>query len=442
MENLANYNEEWIGSFLANREYLTKRSVLKNMSNYVRKDGAYLVKMVPIPLIIEEQVFNGLARAADLIVSAQTKILSKLCNENEREQLLEMFELAPEFINFIDWKELLENKNMIARFDIIPSARGYHFCEFNFGSPIGGCEEGFCHTQYIDQLDLPNNHPKPIPRFEMAEFLGSLIEQRNIENIVLFTMRSHRFIGYFSMEHFKSELEKVFPNLSVTIHDEVSYPKPLLAQDEGRNTLVYRMFVADDVSDNLDFFTSLWQSKATIVNSFESEIRGNKKWLSMFHSSRFRQGLDHEELAAIDQYVPETLSLAENELAPILDAKEEYVFKLENSYAGKGIVFGDQETADDIKTRIHSTGQHNWSAQKRIVSTQLDVPPTIKGEIQPHHTVLGMIIVGNHHMGMNIKLSRSNRIVNVSSGEALTGWAFPMSEQAKQEIIAALPSQG
>jgi len=119
MENLANYNEEWIGSFLANREYLTKRSVLKNMSNYVRKDGAYLVKMVPIPLIIEEQVFNGLARAADLIVSAQTKILSKLCNENEREQLLEMFELAPEFINFIDWKELLENKNMIARFDII-----------------------------------------------------------------------------------------------------------------------------------------------------------------------------------------------------------------------------------------------------------------------------------------------------------------------------------
>ncbi|OCQ21024.1 hypothetical protein A7985_14670 [Pseudoalteromonas luteoviolacea] len=442
MENLASYNEEWIGSFLANKDYITKRSVLKNMSNFVRKDGAHLVKMVPIPLIMQEQVFNGLAQAADLIVEAQTKILSTLCNEFNHEQLLDMFDLAPDFVDFVDWEELIENNNMIARFDIIPSADGYHFCEFNFGSPIGGCEEGFCHTQYIDQLDLPSNHPKPIPRFEMAEFFKPLIEQKNIDNIVLLSMRSHRFIGYFSLEHFRSELEKVFPNLSVTIHDEVSYPKSLLGPGKGLNTLVYRMFVADDVCENLYFFTSLWQSQATVVNSFESEIRGNKKWLSMFHSARFRQCLDEKELAAIDQYIPETLSLAENELTSFLDAKEDYVFKFENSFGGKGIVFGDQETVEDLKKRIYSTGQQNWSAQKRIVSTQLDVPHTIKGEIQSHHTVLGMIIVGNHHMGMNIKLSRSNRIVNVSSGEALTGWAFPMSEQAKKEIIAALPSKG
>jgi hypothetical protein len=327
---------------------------------------------------------------------------------------------------FIDWDTLVDNSNQLARFDILPTNEGYVFCEFNFGSPIGGSEEFDCFVEFAQALNLQLTQGQAGPRREMATMIKQIVIEKQLERVVIFVLSKHRYLGYFSLEMFRQHLQEEL-GISVCIVDETDYPATMLDDQSSAKTLVYRMFVADDIEEHGELFERLWSSNATIVNGFEAEIRMSKCWFSLFHEVQYQSLLTTAQKAAVNQYIPYTFQLDPEDLVDTLANKSEYIFKINNGYSGKGILIGADTSANDISETLKQHPKNCWSAQRLIEFDGLNLPHKLTAKPQLNHVVLGLFLIKDKTVGMNVRASSQSKVVNVSSGQASSGWAFVLS---------------
>ena len=76
-------------------------------------------------------------------------------------------------------------------------------------------------------------------------------------------------------------LKQALPHLDVRMAYENDYPEEWLQPGGGSDLLVYRGFMYADMDDDGQFIKRICESGAKVINTFETEIRSNKRWFAL-----------------------------------------------------------------------------------------------------------------------------------------------------------------
>jgi glutathione synthase/RimK-type ligase-like ATP-grasp enzyme len=435
--NFADFNEDWINRLSACRGKVRERNANGKVRAFLDSYDGHAFHALPIPVVFPREDYDALVDAGRTLLSAQTKIIRHLCDTLGREGVLKLFRVPDGMVPLIDWDELIRGERIVSRFDIVPAEDGYYFCEMNTDSSVGCAEMFDCLQVYADALDWSLADGFHSPNMDKAQLVSKLVTQKGLDRILIFGLHMYEDSGFPSLEMERIYFRAAMPDIAIDIVDEFTYPEALLAPERGAKTLVYRIGVFEDMNCQ-DLYERIVASGATVVNTFESAIRMDKAWFSLFHDAGYHPVLDSHEIATIHRYVPYTFHLAGRELESVLAAKDEYVFKLNHSYGGTGVLLGAEHTVAALRADLLARGIDNWIVQRLIPFRGIDMPNNDSFEPATHNLVAALYLIDGEASGMMIRASCSSKVVNVSQKTAKMVWAVPVNSEDRSRLLDEL----
>jgi hypothetical protein len=436
--NFATYNRPWLDEMRAQKERIVQSGALDRLKSRLLEQHAHKDPLLPVPLICDRAAFDALANAGLLVMSAQTKILRSLLQQQSRSEMLRRFHIPETMEDVVDWDELVAGDHTICRFDVVPSDDGYYFCELNPDSSVGGPEIADFVQVFCDAVGWPLADDMASPQHASVGLMRRVAAARGLKRVVLCDWSVNRGNGHLGFDLLRQHLVRALPELEVHLLYEDQYPAAWLAPAEGARTLVHRGFMYQDMTDGGAFVRRLRESGATVINTFETEIRMNKGWLAMFCDPQYHALLTPAEIEAITTYVPSTVAITPDSLEDLLGRKAELVFKLGVGYGGDGVWIGAEHAADHLRELIQAKGLARWIAQKLITFGGVALPVDARFELIPHNVVLGLYLIDGKASGLLLRASSSSKVVNVQSGAGAYGWAIPMTPAEQARHLATL----
>lgn len=292
-------------------------------------------------------------------------ILKKVMKEFiEKEDYRKLFGFSKELENLILDVPRYENILPIARIDIFLNEKdlSFKFCEFN----ADGCssmnedrELNIALKKTAAYKELEKKYK--IESFELFDswvkaFLQiystyeNKVERPNIA-IVDFLEKG------CSMEEFK-EFQKSFQRAGYQaqvceIRDLKFDGEHLLAADGTVIDAIYRRAVTSDIMEHLDevedFMDAVKNHKVCLIGSFCTQIIHNKILFHLLHTERTHKFLEEKEIEFIKEHIPYTVSLTTEEVDKnsVLEEKDKWLIKPEDSYGARGIYAGVNFSVDE-----------------------------------------------------------------------------------------------
>ncbi len=387
-------------------------------------DGGKMRKINPIalPLFIPDHQFRELVSDAEGILAIQKKILNFIQKKYSNSEILAMFDLPPQAEKYVRFDAIAEAQD-IGRFDLIWDENDHpYFCELNMDSSVGCGEiisfydilQKQCNSLFADGYRFQSFYA------DLSQYLAKKALLHGKKSVVIADWSSWADNGIFNYKLLTNSIEKA--GLSSVVLTEKCSSEELAKLD---SQLIYRIFMYDDI-DNEQFTNALFESDATIVSGFECNILSNKIWFALFYSSEFASLLSDYDRKLVNKVIPFTEIVSENSIASLLDRKNELIFKPVNGFGGRSILVGQDHSKMQIE-EVLSKRTENWIAQKYIRNSVMPIPIDNHKTIVPHNVVYGLYKAGDSYSGLLIRASQKNKVVNVSAGGSLVGWAFPVA---------------
>ncbi|HET6210254.1 MAG TPA: hypothetical protein VFD94_07720 [Jatrophihabitans sp.] len=375
---------------------------------------------LPYYFRVDPATLRELTDATATLVEAQQKLFAAVCANRSPEQLAELLQVPPAMAGLIDWPALASSRFRMLRADIIPTEAGYHFCEINHFSAVGG-GEGYHSAKVIAEL-LGRSVPGVSPFRDLAYHYITECRRSGFVRIVILDSAEHRKQGFGEHRMLQDYLRLMAPDLQVSYQDDQTYPAVWLEPDEASRTLIHRLITLGDTTDSGAFLVRLRELGATLSCGFEAELKMHRIWFSMLCDPDYRSLFDQRELAVIDTYVPYTFQLGEHNLASALADKDDYIFKTSYSYGGKGVLLGSEHSREELRDALLVPGIRAWTGQQVVPTSSLELP-TPDGGSARFYFVLGMFGYGENYSGLLIRGAVGSSVVNVSRGGGVS-WAF------------------
>lgn len=434
-------NEAWLGALARCSEAIVASGAAEEARRYLASKGAASEPYIAIPLIMARDQFEEIAEAGRTLLRAQSKILRQLTQSLGRDGLCELFDVPGAIQPFVDWTNLVDGRNFVVRFDVVPTRDGYRFCEINCDSTIGGFELFECQKIYRNTLGWAPSEDQASTHEHICRMFRRLMQEHGLRRILVCDWSCYRGTSLFAFDFLHEAMRQALPEIEVRMAYEDDYPEDWLRPAQGGDVLVYRGFMQADMNDGGRFIQRICESGAMVINTFETEIRSNKRWFALLHDPVYQSLLDAQERRAIDRYVPETLAIHAANVEALLAEKDRYVFKLNCSSGGRGVYFGSEQSAEGLRMLLDKQGATRWTAQAPIDSTTIELP-TCDGTRAAHRLVLGVFLVDGHASGVNVRASQHSRVVNISLGVASSLWASPETPAAYQALLSRLETIG
>lgn len=437
------FNAELLGVLGGNRERIERKSLLAAQDHRLANEGGHRLHMLPVNFVFDERDRNALGEAAAAFVAVQTKILRHFAETVGRDGILDRFRVPAPMRRFVNWKELLDPECLVGRFDILQSAQGYRFCEFNIDSCVAAAEIFEFAGDYFDALgvDVQQHLGLTPPLRRLGAYLAGIARKRNAARIVILDWSAGGGSGgkgYLSFDRARGHFAREAAPLPVFIADEKSYDPLWLTADEATRTLVFRGFMMDEMDDDGAFLDLLASLGTPVFNTYESEIRMNKVWFALLHDERHQSLLTDRERELIAEYLPYTVEIDEHNVASLIERKNEYIFKEKQSFGGQGIYIGASLTSGELSEVLDGERKNNWTAQRFLDAVPATFPHDERFVSEPHNLVFGMYLYGTTAEGMLVRGSTRSRVVNVTVGSAKLAWAFSVSEPTKVALVSGL----
>lgn len=433
-------NTDWLYALGRRGDLIEACGAVEETRRYLASKNAADEPYLAIPLVMDRGQFDDIAEAGRLLLRAQGKVLGHLTRSLGRAGLCELFEVPAAIQAFVDWDNLVEGRNLVVRFDVVPTADGYKFCEINCDSTVAGFELFECQKVYGEALGWPLAAHQRSPHEDICRLFQRLTQAHGLRRVLVCDWSRYRGTKTFAFDFLHEALQQALPGLDVRMAYEDDYPEDWLQPGQGSDVLVYRGFMFADMDDGGQFIQRICESGAMVINTFETEIRSNKRWFALLHETAYQSLLDERELRAIERFVPKTLAISPDNAEALLAEKDLYVFKLNCSSGGRGVYFGSEHSAEEMREVFARQGAEHWTAQAPIDSTTIDLPGP-DGERAAHRLVLGLFLVDGHASGVNVRASKHSRVVNVSLGVASCLWASPATPDTYQTLLSRLATQ-
>ncbi|MBC7975284.1 MAG: hypothetical protein H7138_09885 [Myxococcales bacterium] len=436
--SFATYNRPWLEELRSQKERIVRSGALGKLKALLSEQHASKDPLLPIPLAFDRATFDALASAGRLILSAQSKLLRALSQQHSRSEMLRRFHIPESLESVVDWDELALGANVICRLDVVPSNEGYHFCEINTDSTVGGPEIADFLQVFSDALGWPLTQHMASPQDSNVALLRRVLQDKGLQRIVLCDWSANRNNGHLGFDLLRQHLVRALPELDIRLLDETEYPEAWLTPEEGRRTLVHRGFMYQDMTDDGAFMRRLCESGATVINKFETELRMHKGWLAILWDASYHPLLTRAEIEAIATYVPFTTVITRDNLDDLLARKGDLVFKLGIGYGGDGVWIGADHSAEHLRALIEGKGLSRWIAQQMIRFDGVEIPFDANFEFIPHNVVLGLYLIDGQASGLMVRASSSSKVVNVTNGAGGYTWAIPMTPEERAQHITTM----
>ncbi|WP_374338447.1 hypothetical protein [Leeia sp.] len=443
--NFSTFNQPWIQTLTANKSQVLASGGVAKARAFLDRYQGDAWQLLPLQLVMPESDYQVLSEAAKALLSAQTRLLRHMMATEGRSGIMHRFQISEEMAALMNWDELVKGEHLVSRFDILPHADGYVFCEMNVDPSVGGAELFECGQMALEALGLDAMNSQVSPCLSRARLVQHWVQQRQLTRVVVFGLQMYDGDDFPSFDLEQEQFSALLPGVQVDVVDEYTFPDELLQPGAGKHVLIYRIGVYEDMTPFCrQQFARMLASGATIINAMESEIRMDKSWFSLFHQPRWHTLLSPAEQSAIRRFVPYTFALTESKLHAVVEERAHYVFKLNQSYGGAGVLMGDEHSAEDLLTRLQAVPLAQWTVQQRVQVSSLTMPADEAFESVPHQLVLGLFMMDTQPGGLWVRASRHSQIVNVSQGSARVGWAVPMTVEERDRqlaMLAGLPSE-
>lgn len=337
----------------------------------------------------------------------------------------------------------------MGRFDIFYYPDGsYQFCELNTDGASAMNEEVELTNVLLGNLamgEIASNHT--IRRFELFDSWVDEVKQiyneyqisnhettmlqNNREDYADITVAILDFKDKGNLpefEVFKRYFEKAGFRCIIVDPRDLTYDKGKLFYHDLRIDIIYRRLVTKDLMDRYEEIPELIQgilaNQTCIIGPIKSQIIHTKRFFEVLYQPDFRTFLSKDEIAYIDEHVPFTKPLQDNEeLNVYISDKDQYIIKPVDNYASKGVCAGRDFSQEGWEALLKEKIMENYIIQKYCtLALSENVVYDDKGhaKLYEFYNLTGLFVYNQKFSGVYSRVGRNAIISSQHDGYAMS----------------------
>ncbi|MET7438898.1 hypothetical protein ACWERY_22390 [Streptomyces sp. NPDC004082] len=352
------------------------------------------------------------------ILRAKGVILRHLLSVLDQAAVLDMFGIPAQLL---PWMPVLQDPEgyecPVMRVDLIPLADGtVRICELNLDSSVGGPETGEFRRYEELAAGLPLT---PTPYEQLARQLAPVIKDKGLDKVCLLDWSTWEGYGQFDLEWMRQTLAHQLPaGIEVFLATEKKGAERIDAQ-----TLVYRVFMADDALDDVEFVAGVFARAGHVIGDFSGEVIGSKVWMGLLHEPEYRALLPESTCAAIDALLPQTRVVTAANIDTLIAGRSGWFFKSAADFGGAGVIDGRTVSEAELRERLAGDNRGSWIAQEVVEPASFDVTPLGSADTVSRQCVLGLYRYGDMWSGCFLRSASESSVINMSAGASVS-WAY------------------
>lgn len=359
---------------------ISGRKVLDYLDHSTAKYKGETIYSLYLPKIFTEEAKNVIQTAAETMYQILIKVMKEYIRSASYRKLFDLDkELEKMILNLPEYDNLLP----IARVDIFLNEEdySYKFCEFN----ADGCSSmnedrelniAFQKSAVYEELSKEYH----LHSFELFDTWAEELE-KIYQTDSRYVPNAHVAIVDFlekgcSMEEFE-EFRKAFERKGFTAEvceiRELTYDGKHLYTKSGRQIdVIYRRAVTSDIlakkNEVQDFLKAVEDKNVCLIGNFCTQIIHDKIIFQVLHMPETYALLNEEEIAFVEAHIPHTVRLTTETIEEykVLDTKDDWIIKPEDSYGAKGIFDGKKYNLKEWKTILEQHKNKDYLLQEYV----------------------------------------------------------------------------
>ncbi len=426
---MINYTEYYRGIVDSNFE--ENKKCAEEAQNYILNSTAKSHGIFIHTLYIPKIFTSDMADYFDQITKTMYKILEKVITEYENNtDYRKLFGFDEKLERLILRKDRYNSKLPIARLDIFFNEDDYSFkfCEFNTDGSSAMNEDRelnnalshtlayrkFANKFHVKSYELFNSWVR-----EFTNILNSADKQ--IEN---------PHIAIVDFIHGKPETEFIeFQNAFINngytceicnITDLMYDGKSLLSPTGKKIDAIYRRAVTCDIMRCYDevkpFIDAVLDENVILIGDFKTQIAHNKRIFKILHCDMTKSFLTPVEIDFIEQHIPMTVTLSEHTIKEynVLNNKNSWVIKPEDSYASKGVYAGIEfDNDEDWKEKVLENADSSYLLQEfcpPYETANIDLLHDKDAKYRKYSNITGLFVYNGHLSGIYTRIAKTGMI--------------------------------
>lgn len=200
----------------------------------------------------------------------------------------------------------------------------------------------------------------------------------------------------------------------------------LLTPDGKKIDVIYRRAVTCDIMEHygevLPFINAVKDNAVCLIGDFKTQVIHNKIVFKILHCDMTKEFLTEDEIEFIEEHIPYTVSLTEETAKQnnILNTKDKWVIKPEDSYASKGVYAG-VEFDSDAKWQekvLENIGNHYLLQEycEPYAITNIDLTHDKNAEYKLYSAITGLFVYNGKFSGIYTRMAK-NSIISTQYSE-------------------------
>ena len=200
----------------------------------------------------------------------------------------------------------------------------------------------------------------------------------------------------------------------------------LMTIDGKKIDVIYRRAVTCDIMEHYDdvlpFINAVKDNAVCIIGDFKTQVIHNKIVFKILHYDMTKEFLTEDEIDFIEKHIPYTVSLTEETVNQnnVLENKDKWVIKPEDSYASKGVYAGVEFKTDrEWKEHVLSNVNNHYLLQEYCepyAITNIDLTHDKKAEYKKYSTITGLFVYNGKFSGIYTRMAK-NSIISTQYSE-------------------------
>ncbi len=227
--------------------------------------------------------------------------------------------------------------------------------------------------------------------------------------------------------NFKKAFENTGLECEICEITDLKYEGGKLISPAGRKIdAVYRRAVTCDIMRRYDevqpFIRAAEDNAVCLIGDFMTQVAHNKIVFKVLHDDMTKAFLTRDEQKYIDEHIPYTVSLTEDNVKRlgVLENKDKWVIKPEDSYASRGVYAGVEGMTDDEwkKAVAENIGNHYLLQEycEPYASVNIDLTHDKNADYRKYSNITGIYMYGGKFAGLYSRIAR-NTIISTQYSE-------------------------
>lgn len=430
------HNAEKFYKDLVDNNFEESLESAKIQQEYIKTSTAryhgYFVHTLYIPKMFTEEMVSYFEKIADTMY----KILEKVINN---------YRTNADYRRLFGFDEKLERLILrpkhydcllpIARIDIFFNEDdfSFKFCEFNADGASAMNED----KELNQAIRLTSTFKKFEEKYDVRTFELFNSWVKTFEKIYKSYDKAVQNPHIAIVDFFGGDISREFTTFKKVFEDNgytceiceitsLKYENGNLISETGRKIdAVYRRAVTCDIMRNYDsvspFIKAAEDNAVCLIGDFQTQIIHNKIVFKILHDDMTSAFLTEEERDFVKKHIPYTASLTKDVVnADVLENKDKWVIKPEDSYASRGVYAG-VEGMDDEQWRkaVLENADNNYLLQEYCTpyeSLNIDITHDENAEYKNYSNITGLYVYGGSLAGVYSRIAR-NTIISTQYSE-------------------------